>query len=208
MDSGLAGGLRPGLTVINAISHPYRSKARLIRAQSSIARSSPGVIAITIWFQPAPRKASTRCFNSCSLAVKVVRRISSAVTNLRSSGLTKEMTAVIRQIARIGRLVTARHLDIAGNFGGNILRHRRRILPAFHVEVGRPVQQNGGARPGLRHGARAVARLALGEHAAAGPSSGIKIARGAASRFPAFLHAFERLQRARNAGDKALPTCV
>jgi hypothetical protein len=40
-------------------------------------------MAITSWLQPALRKASTRCFSSCSLAVKVVRRISSAVTNLR-----------------------------------------------------------------------------------------------------------------------------
>jgi hypothetical protein len=40
-------------------------------------------MAMTSWLQPALRSASTRCFSSCSRAVKAVRRISSAVTNLR-----------------------------------------------------------------------------------------------------------------------------
>ena len=61
-----------------------------------------------------------------------------------------EMAAVVGQVASVDGLVTARHLDITGDFGGDLLRHRRCVLPAFHVEVGRPVQQHGGTRPGLR----------------------------------------------------------
>ena len=57
----------------------YQSNARLMRAQSSSARSSPGAMAITSWLQPASRNASTRCLSACSVAVKVVRRINSAV---------------------------------------------------------------------------------------------------------------------------------
>ena len=88
----------------------------------------------------------------------------------------EEMPAVVRQIARVGRLVTARHLDIAGDLGGDLLRHGRGVLPSLHVQIGRPMQQHGGARPGLRHRARAVGRLAVGQHAAAGPGSGIEVA--------------------------------
>src|SRR4029077_130760 len=65
------------------------ANAALTRAQSSSASSWPGTIGITIWLQPALRSASMRWVSSCSVAVKVVRRISSALINGRSSGLTK-----------------------------------------------------------------------------------------------------------------------
>src|SRR6202035_2432294 len=61
----LAGqNLVPGADDLDAHALPlcYYSKARLMRAQSSIARSSPGVMAITSWLQPASRSASMRCF--------------------------------------------------------------------------------------------------------------------------------------------------
>src|SRR5437764_7031679 len=88
-----------------------------------------------------------------------------------------KVAAVVEQIARIGRLEAARHLDIARDrLGDPFLRHLHRVVPALLIDIGGAVQEGRGAGPGLRHRARAVGGLARLQHAAAHPGGGVEVA--------------------------------
>ena len=74
-----------------------------------------------------------RCVSSCSVAVKVVRRISSAVTNCRLLRLDEdEMAAVVDQVPRVRRLEMPRHFEIAVDLVADaVIGDIHRVLPAL-----------------------------------------------------------------------------
>ncbi len=68
------------------------------------------------------------------------------------------------------------------------------------------MQQYRRARPGLRHGARAVGGLARFQHAPAGPGGRIQRVRRPAGLAPARLHAGQPGKRTGHIGDEGLPS--
>ena len=104
------------------------------------------------------------------------------------------MAAVIREVARIRRLVLAVDFSIGVELGLE-LRRRRKTDRAKFLFFGFVVKHDCRRRTGLRLRARAVGRLALGQHTATAESRRIERIRIAAHLLPSLLHLRECCNR-------------
>src|SRR5882724_9471220 len=111
-----------------------------------------------------------------------------------------EMAPVVGQVAGVGRLVRLIDLPVALEQRGQVRRHAAPHVAEL-LDLNQVVQRDRRVRPGLSPGARAVERLAVLQHRAAGERRGHARGRIDAGRAPRRLHVGDgRRGRAQVAG--------